>query len=98
MRSRPFPRQVHEMTNPNAEPASLRFDEARSFSDNCKALLARLEKVDAKMASILRDNWETLVVVVREGEKDSKARGEFNAKVALALDSLLQPTERKGGD
>ena len=84
------------MTNQDAQPTSVRFDEAKSFSDNCKALLASLEKVDADMAVILRDNWDALVAVVREGERDSKARGEFNSKVTSALDSLLKPAEPKG--
>lgn len=84
------------MTNHDAEPASLRFDEAKSFSENCGAFLASLDKVDADMAIILRDNWEALVAVVREGERDPKARGEFNSKVASVLDSLLKPAEPKG--
>lgn len=78
------------MTNQDAQPIGVRFDEASSFSDNCEAFLARLEKVDADMALILRDNWNALVAIVREGERDSKARSEFNSKVALALDSLLE--------
>jgi len=85
------------MINHGAEPANLRFDEARSLSDNCSAFLASLDKVDADMAGILRDNWGALVAVVRDGERDSKARGEFNSKVAAALDLLLKPAEPKGG-
>lgn len=85
------------MTNQDAQPASLRFDEAKGFSDNCRAFLVSLEKVDADMAVILRDNWDALVAVVREGERDSRARGEFNSKVASALDSLLLPAETDGG-
>ena len=65
--------------------------------DNCGAFLDSLEKIDADMAVILRDNWDALVAVVRKGERDSKARGEFNSKVATALDSLLKPAEPKGG-
>jgi len=85
------------MTNHDAAPTSFRFDEAKSFSDNCRAFLASLEKVDADMAVILRGNWGGLVAVVREGERDSKARGEFNSKVASALDSLFKPAELNGG-
>jgi hypothetical protein len=84
------------MTKPNAVTGFLRFDEAKSFSDDCRAFLASLEKVDSDMAVILRDNWDALVTVVREGERDSKARGEFNSKVASALESLLKPAEPKG--
>lgn len=85
------------MTNHNGESASHHFDEAKGFSDNCRSFLASLEKVDADMAVVLRDNWNALVAVVREGERDSKARSEFNAKIASALDSLLKPAEPKGG-
>ncbi len=49
------------------------------------------------MAIILRDNWAALIAVVREGERDSKARSEFNSKVASALDSLLNPAKPNGG-
>lgn len=85
------------MTDQDAQRTSLRFDEAESFADNCSALLAHLEKVDAEMATILRGNWDALVAIVREGERDSKARGEFNAKVASALDALVvKPAEPKG--
>ena len=79
------------------QPESLRFDEARSFSTNCGAFLASLDKVDEDMAAILRDNWDLLVAVVRQGERDAKTRGEFNSKVAAALDSLLKAAEPKGG-
>ncbi len=85
------------MTDQDAQPAGLRFDEAKSISDNCRTFLASLEKVDADMAIILRDNWAALIAVVREGERDSKARGEFNSKVASALDSLLKPAKPNGG-
>lgn len=85
------------MANQDAQLESLRFDEAKSFSDNCEAFLMSLEKVDQSMAAILRDNWDELVSVVRQGERDSKARGEFNSKVTSALDTLLRPTEPKGG-
>lgn len=86
------------MTNQGTRLESFRFDEAKSFSDNCGALLANLEKVDADMAVILRDNWDTLVAVVRQGERDYQVRGEFNSKVASALDLLLEPADPKGGE
>lgn len=86
------------MTNQDVQPSSLRFDEAESFAENCESLLVRLEEVDAEMAAILRGNWDALVAIVREGERESKARGEFNAKVALALDALVaKPAKPKGG-
>lgn len=86
------------MTNQYVQLTRLRFDEAESFADNCEAFLAHLEKVDAEMATILRGNWDALVAIVREGERDSKARGELNAKIASALDALVaKPAEPKGG-
>jgi hypothetical protein len=85
------------MSNQDSQHESLRFDEAKSFSENCKAFLAGLETVDAEMAVILLGNWDALVAVVRQGERDSKARSELNSKVASALDSLLKQPEPKGG-
>jgi hypothetical protein len=81
----------------DAQSESYRFDEAKGFSDNCEAFLASLEEVDADMAAILRDNWDSLVAVVRQGERDLKTRSEFNANVASALDSFREPAEPKGG-
>lgn len=86
------------MTGQDAQDAKLHFDEAESFEENCEAFLAHLKKVDEEMASILSGNWYALVAIVRDGERDSKARGEFNAKVALALDALVaKAAEPKGG-
>ena len=85
------------MTNQNAQPMAFSFDEAKSFSENCEAFISSLEDIDAGMAAILRDNWDALVAVVREGERNSKARGEFNLAVASALDSLATPAAPKGG-
>ena len=85
------------MTNQDGHHVKFRFDEAKSFSENCEAFLSSVEKIDAGMATILRTNWDALVAVVREGERDSRDRSEFNASVALALDSLVKPAEPKDG-
>lgn len=77
--------------------ADFRFDDAKSFAENCDAFLTTLEAIDAEMASILRDNWDALVAVVREGERDSKARGEFNASIATALDTFVAPDQQNDG-
>ena len=77
--------------------ADFRFDDSKKFAENCESFLATLEPVDAEMASILRDNWESLVAVVREGERDSRARGEFNAAIATALDALVAPDSQTDG-
>ena len=83
------------MTNQNPQPATLRFDESKNFSDNSKSFLASIENVDTDMVAILRDNWDALVAIVCMGERDLKARAEFNSKVTSALDSLLNPPEPK---
>jgi hypothetical protein len=85
------------MANQDAHPINFRFDEAKSFSENCEAFLSRLDKIDAGLTTILRDNWDALVAIVREGERNSRARGEFNSAVASALDSLVNPAEPKDG-
>jgi hypothetical protein len=85
------------MTNQDAQPVNFRFDETMSFAENCDALLSILENIDAPMAAILPDNWDAVVAVVREGERNSKARGEFNSVVAAALDSLVESAAPKDG-
>ena len=86
------------LTNQAEQPASVRFDEVKNFSENSRAFLASLEKIDREMALILSDNWELLIAVVREGARDPGARTEFNSKVTSALDSLCSLTEQNGGD
>ena len=78
--------------------ADFRFDDGKSFAQNCEAFLEATKADDPEMAAILRDNWDALVAVVREGERDSRARGDFNAEIASALDALVgKPAESKGG-
>jgi hypothetical protein len=77
--------------------ADFRFDDTKNFTENCDDFLATLETVDAEMASILRGNWDILVAVVSEGERDSKARTEFNTAIATALDALAMPNAKKEG-
>ena len=74
---------------------AFRFDEGKRFAENCDAFLEAMKADNPEMAVILRDNWDALVAVVREGERDLKARGEFNSAVAFALDSLVKPAETK---
>ena len=68
--------------------ADFGFGEDKDFEQNCEAFLEAIKADDPEMAAILRDNWDALVSVVHAGERDLKARGEFNAKVASALDTL----------
>lgn len=86
------------MTETHAQRVVFRFDDSKSFEENCEAFLGAIDADDPEMATILRGNWDALVAIVREGERDSKVRGEFNAKVSSALDTLVaKPAEPKGG-
>jgi hypothetical protein len=85
------------MTNQDVHSIGFRFDEEISFSENCEAFLSSLHDIDAGLTAILRDNWDALVTVVQEGERNSRARGDFNSKVASALDSLIKSAESKDG-
>ena len=75
--------------------ADFRFDEGKRFAENCEAFLEAIKADNPEMAAILRDNWDTLVKVVIEGERDSSTRGVFNSAVASALDSLVKPAGPK---
>ena len=78
--------------------ADFRFCDGKNFEQNCEAFLAAIEADDPEMAAILHDNWDALVAVVRAGQRDSKARGEFNTKVASALDThVAKVAGAKGG-
>jgi hypothetical protein len=79
------------------QSTAFRFNENKAFADNCRTFLEKLRSDDAEMAAILLDNWDLLATVVREGQRDLKARGEFNSKIASTLDMLLKPNEPKGG-
>ncbi len=70
--------------------SDFRFDDSKSFAENCKSFLEALESRDPEMAKILSDNWEDLINVVCDGTRDARARSEFNNKVVSALDDLLQ--------
>ncbi len=77
--------------------ADFRFDEGKSFAEYCEVFLETLKSDDPEMAAILADNWDALVAIVRAGARDSRARGEFNSRVASALDALVKPAEPKDG-
>ena len=77
--------------------SDFKFNDSESFENNCEEFLKTLKADDAEMADILRDNWDTLVAIVREGERESKVRGDFNVKVSAALDTILNAPGPKGG-
>lgn len=73
------------------------FDDSKRFADNCTDLLESLKDIDPEMAAFLEANWDKLLAVVCEGERDTKARTTFNEAIAVALDDLLTTdTEAEG--
>lgn len=67
---------------------NFRFDEGKTFPQNCKMFLDEIQSNDPEMAAILRENWDMLVAIAHDGERDQKKRSEFNTNVASLLDSL----------
>lgn len=73
------------------------FDGSKRFPENCAEFLESVKDTDPEMAEILKANWDKLLTVVREGERDTKARTTFNEAIAAALDDLLtQETDQEG--
>ncbi|MCB9992249.1 MAG: hypothetical protein H6873_01180 [Hyphomicrobiaceae bacterium] len=73
------------------------FDGSKRFPENCSEFLESVKDSDPEMAEILKANWEKLLAVVHDGERDTKARTSFNEAIAAALDELLtQDTEEEG--
>lgn len=73
------------------------FDGSKRFPENCTEFLESVKDIDPEMAEILKANWDKLIAVVREGERDTKARTTFNEAIAASLDDLLtQETEQEG--
>ncbi len=85
------------MRKEHEQHIGFRLDDDKNYKENCKAFLDAVKVNDPEMAAILRDNWDALVAVVQEGERDSGARGEFNSQVASALDALVKPPVPKDG-
>lgn len=73
------------------------FDANKRFPANCAEFLESAKDIDPEMASILAGNWDKLLAVVVEGERDTKARTTFNEEIASALDQLLAPSEEEEG-
>lgn len=73
------------------------FDENKPFGANFEAFLSHMESVDVELAAILRANAAKLSVIVKNGERNSQARTEFNTIVAAALDKFVQDSAQKGG-
>ncbi len=75
--------------------SDFRFDGIKSFDENCAAFLDELDDVDPEMSAILRSNFDGLVSIVIDGERDTRARSDFNAKIMEALDALVVPDPEK---
>lgn len=65
------------------------FDCAKSFEENRNDFLENIKDIDAEMAKVFTAHSDKLISVVREGERDTKARTVFNESIAAALDDLL---------
>ena len=73
------------------------FDVSKRFKDNCVGFLEDIKDIDPEMASILEQNWDKLLAVVIEGERDTKARTAFNEAIATVLDGHLAPKAEEEG-
>lgn len=65
------------------------FDSKKRFEENLTDFLETTKSIDAEMAEVLTDHCNKLMSVVREGERDTKARTSFNEAIVATLDSLL---------
>ena len=74
------------------------FDRTKSYEENRTDFLESIKDIDAEMAEILIANGDQLISVVREGERDVKARTTFNEAIAESLDSLLTKAAEKEGE
>jgi len=86
------------MSNFQGDNPELQFDDKKSFKENTETFLGNIEKYDPEMGIILRENWDALIAVVSEGERDSKARVDFNAAICTALEKILLDSKRNGGE
>ncbi|WP_375790758.1 hypothetical protein ACE102_25795 [Bradyrhizobium sp. vgs-9] len=77
--------------------SDFRFDDTKNFSDNFEAFLREVERGDAEMGKILRDNAALLASIMFEGERDTKKRAAFNASILKALDALAAGSRGDGG-
>ena len=69
--------------------ADFSFDRAKSYEENRTYFLESTKDIDTEMAEMLIAHSDKLISVVREGERDTRARTTFNEAIAEALDSLL---------
>jgi hypothetical protein len=76
--------------------SDFRFDGTKPFSDNFEAFLQEVERGDAEMGKILRDNAALLASIMAEGERDAKKRAAFNVSVLKALDALATKSHNDG--
>jgi len=69
-------------------------DDSKRFRDNFSDFLESAKDIDPQMAGILEAIWEKLLLVVCDGDRDTKARAILNNAIAVALDeSLMQQTK-----
>jgi hypothetical protein len=73
------------------------FDSLKRFPDNSAAFLESVKDIDPAMASILENNWDKLLDVVIKGERNTRARADFNEAIVIALDGLLSARAEEEG-
>ena len=76
----------------------LKFNESRTFLENCEVFLDAMKSADPEMATILHDNWGTLLAIVQEGDRNSHSRSTFNASVVSALDAVVRKSREQGNE
>ena len=70
------------------------FDTDKSFEINFEAFLEDMKTVDAEMAAILQSNIGKLAAIVKNGDRNPQARGDFNALIGVALDIFIEDTQK----
>ena len=73
------------------------FDDSKRFADNCAMFLESVEEIDTEMAALLKANWDKLLAVVLDGERNPRDRTAFNEAIATALDDILTQDAEVGG-
>ncbi len=75
---------------------AFRFQEDKSFDTNWSAFMAEMNTLDPQLATILAANKDKLAAIVTQGDRDTRARGDFNSAIATALDALVAAEDNGG--
>ncbi len=58
--------------------------------------MAEMNTLDPQLATILAANKDKLAAIVTQGDRDTRARGDFNSAIATALDALVAAEDNGG--